>query len=97
MYARGCPLGKTASRDGQTITQMDRSGLDVLVKRGMERTDPPNLHYGKPFPWQLRRVQLYPYNCWGVDMADIHFHVWHYQRDPDGVIRSMARRPERYE
>ena len=30
-------------------------------------------------------------------MADIHFHVWHYQRDPDGVIRSMERRPERYE
>ena len=30
-------------------------------------------------------------------MADIHFHVWHYRRDPDGVIRSMERRPERYE
>jgi hypothetical protein len=30
-------------------------------------------------------------------MADIHFHVWHYERDPDGVIRSMERRPERYE
>ena len=30
-------------------------------------------------------------------MADIHFHVWHYKRDPDGVIRSMERRPERYE
>ena len=30
-------------------------------------------------------------------MADIHFHVWHYKRDSDGVIRSMERRPERYE
>ena len=43
------------------------------------------------------RVQLYPRNCWGDDMADIHFHVWHYQRDPDGVIRYMERRPERYD
>ena len=66
MYARGCPLGKTASRDGQTITQMDRSGLDALVKRGMERMGPPNLHYGKPFPWQLCGVQLYPQTLLGV-------------------------------
>ena len=26
-----------------------------------------------------------------------HFHVWHYKRDSDGVIRSMERRPEHYE
>ena len=45
----------------------------------------------------LLGVQLYPCNCWGFDMADIHFHVWHYKRDPDGVIRSMERRQERYE
>ena len=43
------------------------------------------------------RIQLYPRNCRGFHMADIHFHVWHYQRDSDGVIKSMERRPERYE
>ena len=58
----------------------------------------PNLHYGKPFPCQ----SFGRYNCtlrhhWGFHMTDIRFHVWHYQRDPDGAIRSMERRPERYE
>ena len=44
-------------------------------------------------PW----VQSYPCNCWGFDMPNIHFHVWHYKRDPGGVIRSMERHPERYD
>ena len=30
-------------------------------------------------------------------MADVHFHIWHYERDPDGVIRSMNRTEEQYE
>ena len=35
-------------------------------------------------------VQLYQCNCLGFDMADIHFHVWHYQRDPDGVVQGYT-------
>ena len=30
-------------------------------------------------------------------MADVHFHIWHYKRDPDGIIRSMERAEERYD
>ena len=30
-------------------------------------------------------------------MADIHFHIWHYERDQDGVIRSMKRAEEQNE
>ena len=30
-------------------------------------------------------------------MADVHFHIWQYRRDPDGVIRSMERAEERYD
>ncbi|GEM_PF-2434648 len=30
-------------------------------------------------------------------MADVHFHIWHYRRDPDGVIRSMERAEDRYD
>ena len=30
-------------------------------------------------------------------MADVHFHIWHYERGPDGVIRSMNRTEEQYE
>ena len=29
-------------------------------------------------------------------MADVHFHIWHYKRDPDGIIRSMERAEEQY-
>ena len=30
-------------------------------------------------------------------MADVHFHIWHYKRDPDGIIRSMERSEDRYD
>ena len=30
-------------------------------------------------------------------MADVHFHIWHYKRDPDGIIRSMERAEDRYD
>ena len=64
----------------------------------MARIDPPNPHYGKPFPSQSSSEHnCTQEHCWGFHMAEIHFHVWHYQRDTDGVIRSMKRRPERYE
>ena len=29
-------------------------------------------------------------------MADIHFHIWLYKRDPDGIIRSMERVEEEF-
>ncbi len=30
-------------------------------------------------------------------MADVHFHIWHYKRDPDGIIRSMERSEDRHD
>ena len=42
------------------IARVDRRVLVALVKRGTEKMDPPNLHYGKPFPLQFCGVQLYP-------------------------------------
>ena len=29
-------------------------------------------------------------------MADVHFHIWHYKRDPGGIIRSLERTEEQY-
>ena len=80
------------------IAQGDRFISDVLVKRGTERMDPPNGRCGKPLPWRGSSGRnRSPKHCWGFDMADIHCHARHYKRDPDRVIRSMERRPERYE
>ena len=30
-------------------------------------------------------------------MADVHFHIWHYKRDPGGIIRSLERTEEQYD
>ena len=30
-------------------------------------------------------------------MADIHFHIWLYKRDTDGIIRSMERAEEQFD
>ncbi len=30
-------------------------------------------------------------------MVNVHFHIWHYKRDPDGAIRSMERAEEQYD
>ena len=42
-------------------------------------------------------VQLYSAAGEGFGMPDVHFHIWIYQRDSDGVIRSMERRAEQFD
>ena len=34
---------------------------------------------------------MYAQAMWGPLMAELHFHIWLYKRDPDGVIKLMER------